>query len=104
MVDYDCFCHDPDHEQCFDGLIGIFDENCSCCVDTMEQVSRAHEAIDNRRARKQPVIGVTILHETLEALIELSRHPAFEDDAPEFNEGGIGHEACRKLREFLNGR
>ena len=43
-----------------------------------------------------------LLQGTLDALIELSRNPAFEDDAPEFNEGGIGHEACRLLREELN--
>ena len=46
--------------------------------------------------------ALRLLQDTLDALIELSRHPAFEDDAPEFNEGGIGHEACRKLREALN--
>jgi hypothetical protein len=30
----DCFCHDEDHEICYDGLIGLFDPNCSCCRDT----------------------------------------------------------------------
>jgi hypothetical protein len=42
-----------------------------------------------------------LLNEVLNALLELAAHPAFEDDAPEFNEGGVGHEACRKLREAL---
>lgn len=42
-----------------------------------------------------------LLKETLEVLRELANHPAFEDDAPEFNEGGIGHEMCRKLQEQL---
>ena len=45
-----------------------------------------------------------MIQETLDALIELSRHEAFGDDAPEFNEGGVGHEACRKLREYLESR
>ena len=44
-----------------------------------------------------------LLQETLDVLIELSRNPAFEDDAPEFNEGGFGHSLCSKLREILNG-
>ncbi len=26
-----CFCHDKDHETCYDGLVGIFDPNCNCC-------------------------------------------------------------------------
>lgn len=38
----------------------------------------------------------------LETLRELANNPAFDDDAPEFNEGGIGHEACRQLQERLN--
>ena len=43
-----------------------------------------------------------LLQETLDTLGELANHRAFEDDAPEFNEGGIGYEACRKLREMLH--
>ena len=30
-----------------------------------------------------------------EALRELSKHPAFSDNAPEFNKGGVGYEAIR---------
>lgn len=26
-----CFCEDENHEICFDGLIGIYNENCKCC-------------------------------------------------------------------------
>ncbi len=33
-MEFTCFCHDKDHEQCYDGLIGLFDEDCSCCRDT----------------------------------------------------------------------
>lgn len=36
-----------------------------------------------------------------EALIELAHHPAFEDNAPEFNEGGVGWEATAALRRVL---
>jgi len=42
-----------------------------------------------------------LLQVALDALRELAHNPAFEDDAPEFNEGGIGHEACRLLSEEL---
>jgi hypothetical protein len=42
-----------------------------------------------------------LMQKTLDTLRELAQNPAFEDDAPEFNEGGVGHEACRKLSERL---
>ncbi len=32
---------------------------------------------------------------------ELAKNPAFADDAPEFNEGGIGYEARRAIERFL---
>lgn len=35
------------------------------------------------------------------ALWELSDHPAFADQAPEFNEGGVGYEALKVIREAL---
>ena len=35
------------------------------------------------------------------ALSELAYHPAFEGNAPEFNEGGIGYEANQKARRVL---
>lgn len=41
------------------------------------------------------------LVQCFETLKELAKHPAFEDDAPEFNEGGIGYEACEAAREAL---
>jgi hypothetical protein len=37
-----------------------------------------------------------------DALGELAGHSAFEDDAPEFNEGGCGYEARRLLRQVLD--
>jgi len=36
-----------------------------------------------------------------DALLDLSDHPAFADDAPEFNKGGVGYEACTVLRKVL---
>lgn len=36
-----------------------------------------------------------------EALRELAKHPAFEDDAPEFNEGGVGYEAAEVARAAI---
>ena len=29
-----CNCDAPDHEMCWDGLVGLYDPNCSCCRDT----------------------------------------------------------------------
>ena len=37
------------------------------------------------------------IHIARDALRELSQHPEFADNAAEFNEGGIGYEACRAL-------
>lgn len=43
------------------------------------------------------------LKQCREALLHLCHNcPAFEDDAPEFNEGGIGYEACGKAIEIIN--
>lgn len=38
------------------------------------------------------------------ALQELARHEAFADDAPEFNMGGIGYEACEAFQELINSK
>lgn len=35
----------------------------------------------------------------IDALKTLAEHPAFADDAPEFNEGGIGYETLKELRK-----
>ena len=29
-----CNCDAPDHEMCWDGVVGLYDPNCSCCRDT----------------------------------------------------------------------
>ena len=41
------------------------------------------------------------LKDALDALHHCAENPAFEDEAPEFNEGGIGREACQKARRAL---
>lgn len=43
-----------------------------------------------------------LLTEARDVLLRLSNHPAFEDDAPEFNEGGYAHTMCGKLREAMD--
>ena len=35
------------------------------------------------------------------ALKSLASNPAFSDGAPEFNEGGIGYEACQELQRAI---
>lgn len=47
---------------------------------------------------KELTIG---LGQAYQALRLLAAHPAFENDAPEFNEGGIGYEACQACRTAL---
>jgi hypothetical protein len=42
-----------------------------------------------------------LLREAREVLQELAFNPAYAGDAPEFNEGGIGYEMCRKIQEQL---
>lgn len=51
----------------------------------------------------QYVALVAALRATLSALQELASNPAFSDDAPEFNAGGVGYEACEQARMALNG-
>ena len=41
-----------------------------------------------------------VLEIAREALLDLCHHSAFEDDAPEFNEGGVGYEALKAIREL----
>ena len=36
-----------------------------------------------------------------DTLLELARHPAFADDAPEFNRGGGGYDAIRAIEKAL---
>jgi hypothetical protein len=45
---------------------------------------------------------LSALKQCREALLALSEDPAFEDDAPEFNKGGVGYEACRVAIETIN--
>ena len=45
---------------------------------------------------------LTAIQRALDALQELAEHPAFADDAPEYNEGGIGYETCDTLRSVLD--
>jgi hypothetical protein len=38
-ADYTCYCPDEEHETCYDGLVGIFDINCTCCLDTARDLA-----------------------------------------------------------------
>jgi hypothetical protein len=29
-----CYCDEEHHDVCWDGLVGLFDPDCSCCLDT----------------------------------------------------------------------
>jgi hypothetical protein len=59
---------------------------------------------------KRPKIGekdiaslVSSLQVAQTALAHLAAHPAFEGDAPEFNEGGIGYVASKVIKDALKG-
>jgi hypothetical protein len=43
MDEFTCFCHDVDHETCYDGLIGLFDYECSCCRDTARDLAEFND-------------------------------------------------------------
>ena len=48
--------------------------------------------------RQQLISTLVLARDTLD---ELARHPAFADDAPEFNAGGIGYETIRAIGKAL---
>jgi len=53
-----------------------------------------------RRTNKELLAA---LKQCRQALLHICHEcPAFADDAPEFNEGGIGYEACGKAIEIIN--
>ena len=33
-----CYCDDPDHEMCWDGLAVLFDKYCPCCQSTLNEM------------------------------------------------------------------
>jgi hypothetical protein len=33
-----CYCDDPDHELCWDGIAVFMDQNCLCCQNTLEDM------------------------------------------------------------------
>ena len=39
MSDYkSCYCDQTEHEMCWDGIIGIYDSDCSCCINTIAEI------------------------------------------------------------------
>ncbi len=34
-----CYCDDPDHEICWDGIAVLMDEDCPCCQNTLEEMN-----------------------------------------------------------------
>ena len=35
-----CYCDDPDHELCWDGIAVFMDKNCLCCHNTLEAMEK----------------------------------------------------------------
>ncbi len=68
----------------------------------MEQadVVRREDVVAGRAASAHDLLAA--LKPCREAMLELAEHQAFEDDAPEFNKGGVGYEACRVAIEAIN--
>ncbi len=48
-----------------------------------------------------PIPLQQMMEEVYEDIRSLAHHPAFEDDAPEFNMGGRGYRACHRLKQWL---
>ena len=44
---------------------------------------------------------IALLKDCKSTLSELAQNPAFEGDAPEFNEGGYAYRTCEELRRVL---
>ena len=34
-----CYCDEPDHEMCWDGLITQADPECGCCQETKKEMN-----------------------------------------------------------------
>ena len=32
-----CYCDDAEHEMCYDNIIGMYDDACSCCKETSQE-------------------------------------------------------------------
>ena len=32
-----CYCDAPDHEMCWDELVGFYNPSCPCCKDTKKE-------------------------------------------------------------------
>jgi len=32
-----CYCGDAEHEMCYDNIIGLYDDSCSCCKETNQE-------------------------------------------------------------------
>lgn len=39
-----CYCENKEHEICYDGIIGTYDENCECCKDTNKIINEIDDA------------------------------------------------------------
>ncbi len=61
-----------------------------------------HEAIATRRLIVAAPELLEAVSQAFDVLGQLAEHCAFEDDAPEFNEGGTGYEARQVLRKVIS--
>jgi hypothetical protein len=77
---------------------------CACIRTLNARKVRSWDEVDaNAKLIAAAPELLAALKQCREALLHLCHNcPAFEDDAPEFNEGGIGYEACGKAIEIIN--
>lgn len=66
--------------------------NADHVIASIRTVSDQWEANANLIAAAPELLAA--LKQCREALLDICHNPAFADDAPEFNKGGIGYEAC----------
>jgi hypothetical protein len=77
---------------------------CSCIRTVNARKVRSWDEVDaNAKLIAAAPDLLAALKQCREVLLYLCHNcPAFEDDAPEFNKGGIGYEACGKAIEIIN--
>ena len=89
------FDFDPTYIMAANGLIVA----ASCCDDDAPQDPQ--EVLANARLIAAAPEMAEALQMLVLVLADLAKHPAFEDDAPEFNDGGDAREAMKQARAIL---
>jgi hypothetical protein len=84
-----------------EGVLADVAKAFDCKPDDHTDLIEAAKLLKREAAAAPELLAA--LKQCREVLLHLCHNcPAFEDDAPEFNEGGIGYEACGQAIEIIN--